>query len=120
MRCSISFVSILVIEAHPENATDLRLSTPFQQLNEYVKNYDMDSLDQTDHGQVPFVVVLLKYIENWKKQDNSIQIPLSYQQRKELENKIKQGKKTPDEENFDEAIANVWRLSSTKNVCIHE
>jgi amyloid beta precursor protein binding protein 1 len=94
------------------------LSTPFQQLNEYVKSYDLDSLDQTDHGQVPFVVVLLKYIENWKKEDSSIQMSLTYQQRKELENKIREGKKTPDEENFDEAIANIWRLGSVENVSI--
>jgi amyloid beta precursor protein binding protein 1 len=58
----------------------------------------------------------LKYIEAWKKEDNSIQLPLSYKQRKELEGKIRAGKRTPDEENFDEAIANTWRLGSTDHV----
>ncbi|CAO3651484.1 unnamed protein product [Mucor hiemalis] len=105
-----------VIETHPENATDLRLSTPFQQLSDYVKAYDLDGLDQTDHGQVPFVVVLLKYVEKWKEEDVSIQLPLSYKQRKELESKIRADKKTPDEENFDEAIANAWRLGSAENI----
>ena len=81
-----------------------------------MKNYDLDSLDQTDHGQVPFVVILLKYLDDWKKQDSTIQLPLSFQQRKELESKIKAGKRTPDEENFDEALANIWRLGSTENV----
>lgn len=105
-----------VIETHPENAIDLRLSSPFQQLTDYVANFDLDTLDQTDHGQVPFVVVLLKYIENWKKEDTSVQLPLSYKERKELEAKIRAGKRTPDEENFDEATANVWRLGSADHV----
>lgn len=81
-----------------------------------MKAYDLDGLDQTDHGQVPFVVVLLKYVEKWKEEDASIQLPLSYKQRKELESKIRADKKTPDEENFDEAIANAWRLGSAENV----
>lgn len=92
------------------------MATPFQQLSDYVKTYDLDGLDQTDHGQVPFVVVLLKHVEKWREEDPSIQLPLSYKQRKELESKIRANKKTPDEENFDEAIANVWRLGSTENV----
>lgn len=109
----------IVIETHPDNATDLRLSTPFPHLIDYVATFNLDELDQTDHGQVPFVVVLLKYIEAWKKEDSSIQIPLSYKQKKELEKKILAGKRTPDEENFDEAIANTWRLCSTDQVKYH-
>ncbi|KAI7887818.1 Nedd8 activating enzyme E1 subunit 1 [Mucor mucedo] len=105
-----------VIETHPDNATDLRLATPFQHLVDYVDTFNLDELDQTDHGQVPFVVVLLKYVDAWKKEDNSIQIPLSYQQKKELEKRIAAGKRTPDEENFDEAISNAWRLCSNDHI----
>lgn len=110
------FIFFVVIETHPDNATDLRLASPFQQLMDYVDTFNLDELDQTDHGQVPFVVVLLKYVNGWKKEDNSIQIPLSYQQKKELEKRILAGKRTPDEENFDEAISNAWRLCSTDHV----
>ncbi|KAI8087500.1 hypothetical protein BDF21DRAFT_335428 [Thamnidium elegans] len=105
-----------VIETHPDNATDLRLSKPFQQLIDYVSTFDFDKLDQTDLGQVPFVVVLLKFMELWKKEDSSIQIPLSYAQKKELVERINAGKRTPDQENFDEAIANAWRLCSADRI----
>lgn len=105
-----------MIETHPDNVVDLRLSKPFQQLTEYVSTFDFDKLDQTDLGQVPYVVVLLKYIELWKKEDSSIQVPLSYTQKKELVERITAGKRTPDQENFDEAIANAWRLCSAERV----
>lgn len=58
--------AIAVIESHPENVIDLRLTAPFKQLNEYVDTFDLDALDQTDHAHVPFVVVILKYIDAWK------------------------------------------------------
>lgn len=58
----------IVIDTHPENAVDLRLGCPFTELLDYVDTIDLDQLDQTDHGHVPFVVILLKYVNEWKQQ----------------------------------------------------
>jgi amyloid beta precursor protein binding protein 1 len=56
-----------IIETHPENASDLRLAQPFQQLVDFVNTFgDLESLDQTDHAHVPFIVVLLIFVEKWK------------------------------------------------------
>lgn len=56
-----------IIETHPENASDLRLTRPFPELMDYIKTFDdLDSLDQTDHAHVPFIVVLLLFVEKWK------------------------------------------------------
>ncbi|SAM04304.1 hypothetical protein [Absidia glauca] len=56
-----------IIETHPENASDLRLTCPFPELMDYIKTFDdLDSLDQTDHAHVPFIVVLLLFVEKWK------------------------------------------------------
>ncbi|KAI8388164.1 NEDD8-activating enzyme E1 regulatory subunit [Radiomyces spectabilis] len=101
-----------IIETHPENVTDLRLNQPFVQLVEYAKKFDLAKLDQTDHAHVPFVIVILKYIEDWKAKHDG-KLPKTYAERNELKENIKAGKRTVDEENFDEAIANVWRLSSS-------
>lgn len=108
-------MQFLVIESHPENVSDLRLATPFQQLLDYVSTIDLDALDQTDHGHVPFVVIILKYVESWKA-DQEGKLPQSYQERQELIKKIRAGMRTPDEENFEEAISNVWRLANTNKV----
>lgn len=73
---------------------------------------DLDQLDQTDHGHVPFVVILLKYVKEWKLQHDN-QPPASYSERNQLKENIRKGMRTVDEENFEEALANVWRLAST-------
>lgn len=106
---------LTVIETHPENATDLRLSSPFQQLSDYVSTFDLDKLDQTDHSQIPFVVIILIYVEAWKAEHEG-QAPQTYQQRQEFIKKLRAGMRTPDEENFEEAITNAWRLSPSSPV----
>lgn len=82
---------------------------------DYASSIDLDSLDQTDHGHVPFVVIILKYVEAWKA-DHEGKLPQSYQERQELIKKIRADMRTPDEENFEEAISNVWRLANTNSV----
>ncbi|KAF7728828.1 NEDD8-activating enzyme E1 regulatory subunit [Apophysomyces ossiformis] len=99
-----------IIESHPENVVDLRLISPFKQLKKYVDTFDLDSLDQTDHAHVPFVVVILKYVELWKAQHGG-EAPNSYSDRNQLKEQIRAGMRTSDEENFEEAMANVWRLA---------
>ena len=55
-----------VIETHPENSSDLRLDMPFPTLLDYVKEFDFDNMDSSEHGHVPFVVVLQHYLQLWK------------------------------------------------------
>lgn len=104
-----------VIETHPENVVDLRLSCPFQQLSDYISTFDLDSLDQTDHSQIPFVVIILIFVEAWKANHEG-QAPQTYQQRQEFIKTLRAGMRTSDEENFEEAIANAWRLSPSSPV----
>lgn len=107
-----------IIESHPENAMDLRLSCPFRELCEYASSFDLNALDQTDHSHVPFVVIILKYVEAYKAKHG--QAPRSYEERKELVDMIKSGMRTADEENFQEALSHVWRLSSTDHVSFNK
>lgn len=45
-------------------------------------------------------------------------MPESYSERNEFKELIKSGMRTADEENFEEAIANVWRLASPSTVSV--
>ncbi|RCH88335.1 NEDD8-activating enzyme E1 regulatory subunit, partial [Rhizopus stolonifer] len=63
-------------------------------------------LDQTDHSHVPFVVILLNYVKAYKETHEG-QVPQSYQQRQELIKMLRADMRTPDQENFEEAIANI-------------
>ncbi|ORX50586.1 hypothetical protein DM01DRAFT_1325015 [Hesseltinella vesiculosa] len=104
-----------VIESHPENAVDLRLTQPMDELAAYAASFDLDAMDQTDHGHVPFVVILLQFVEKWKKEHDG-KPPKSYSERNELKAQIRAAMRTPDEENFEEALAQLWRLASSNEL----
>lgn len=56
----------LVIESHSETAPSLRLTKPFPALQEWADSLNYDSLDTTDHGHIPFPVILIKEADRWK------------------------------------------------------
>jgi len=58
-----------IIQAHPDNVIpDLRLDKPFEELVHYCNGIDLDSLKDTEHSHIPYLVILLKYLEIWKSQ----------------------------------------------------
>lgn len=102
-----------VIEAHPDNYhEDLRLDCPFPMLKSHVDNIDLDSLDNAQHSNIPFLIILIKYLEAWKSSHDGL-IPKNYREKKEFKEVIKAGIRKNengeplDEDNFDEAIKNV-------------
>lgn len=55
-----------VIESHSETTPSLRLTNPFPALKQWADDLDYDALDPTDHGHVPFTIILVKEAELWK------------------------------------------------------
>lgn len=55
-----------VIDTHSETAPSLRLDKPFDSLLMHARALDFESLDVTDHSHIPFVIVLIKALEEWK------------------------------------------------------
>ena len=58
---------IIVIESHSDTAPSLRISTPFPSLLQHAMSLDFDTMDPTDHGHVPYVVILVRALEDWKR-----------------------------------------------------
>ncbi|KAI9289365.1 NEDD8-activating enzyme E1 regulatory subunit [Umbelopsis sp. AD052] len=104
-----------IIETHPENFSDLRLDMPFPAFLDYVKEFDFDKMDSSEHGHVPFLVVLQHYLQVWKAAHDG-KLPASYSERNEFKELLKKDMRSYDEENFEEAISHVWRLASTSGV----
>uniref|UniRef100_T1JKN5 NEDD8-activating enzyme E1 regulatory subunit n=1 Tax=Strigamia maritima TaxID=126957 RepID=T1JKN5_STRMM len=99
-----------VVESHPDNAhEDLRLDQPFPDLIDYVNNMDFSTMSKKEHSHTPYIVILLKYLDVWKKSHNN-NLPKSYKEKDEFRELIKAGMLRnelgiPEEEdNFDEAI----------------
>ena len=102
-----------VVESHPDNShEDLRLDCPFPQLLQYMDRIDVDGIDNTKHGNIPYLVVLFKYLQKWKDSHGG-EMPKNYREKKEFKEFIKAGIRRNEEgvplveENFDEAVLNV-------------
>ena len=67
-----------VVELHLDNChKNLRLDHPFPALQEYVESIDQDGADNTKHGNIPYLVLLFKYLEQWKGAHDG-QFPSNY------------------------------------------
>ncbi|KAL2127679.1 hypothetical protein VTI74DRAFT_10317 [Chaetomium olivicolor] len=105
-----------IVDTHPDETatTDLRLLTPWPELVAFAEELtkDIDDLDNFEHGHLPYVVILLHYLEKWKAAHDG-KYPATYKEKTEFR-KIVQGAartNTPEggEENFDEAAAAVLK-----------
>lgn len=102
-----------VVESHPDSFhEDLRLDCPFVGLSQFMATIHLDELDNTEHGNVPYLVVLYKYLQQWKEEHDGM-IPLNYAEKKAFKERIQHGIRCNedsiqlDEDNYEEAIQNV-------------
>jgi hypothetical protein len=64
---SYSLLSFVVVDTHPTSLASLRIDQPFPALLDCVNSIDFESLDSMDHGNIPFVLILVKALEDWRK-----------------------------------------------------
>ncbi|KAL5521178.1 hypothetical protein ACEPAG_9101 [Sanghuangporus baumii] len=104
-----------VIDSHPDTAPSLRLDKPFPALLEYSRSLDFEAMDITDHGHIPYAVILVRALDMWK-QSHDGQPPKSSADRTAFKNSILAMKRKIDEENFDEAFAQAYRAWTVTKV----
>ncbi|KAM7303617.1 NEDD8-activating enzyme E1 regulatory subunit [Ixodes scapularis] len=99
-----------VVETHPDNALDdLRLDRPFPALRALVDATRMETLGDRDHSHTPYVVLLLKALDQWQAL-NGDRLPTTSAEKEELRTLIKRGVRVAEngavdgEENFEEAV----------------
>jgi len=56
----------VVIESHTETSPSLRIDEPFPALLQAARALDLDSMDTTDHGHIPYVYILVRALDGWK------------------------------------------------------
>jgi hypothetical protein len=76
---------MVVVETHPEDVVDLRLDAPWPELQKLASTLNFEDMDSFEHGHVPYILILLKILEQWKEQvtfpispSPSLQISLMY------------------------------------------
>ena len=105
-----------IVDTHPDPAStqDLRLLEPWPELVGYTKEktHRIDSLPDHDHGHIPYLLLLLHYLEEWKASHEG-KSPANYEEKKQFTNLIRSQARTSNpeggEENFDEAAAAVLK-----------
>ena len=68
----LQVVDHTIIESKPEAIiTDLRLSEPFETLKEYVNGFKtLSEMENIEHCHVPYVVLLMILMSEWKEKHN--------------------------------------------------
>lgn len=61
------YFSLIVVESHPDNVADLRIDSPFPELASYATSFNFNTSDTMEFGHIPYVAILLKYMEEWKQ-----------------------------------------------------
>lgn len=104
-----------IVETHPDPETtqDLRLVNPWPELAEAgAQISNLDSLDDHQHGHVPYVLLLLHYLEKWKAAHNG-NTPSNYKEKTEFREMVRASARMNNteggEENYDEAAAAVLK-----------
>jgi amyloid beta precursor protein binding protein 1 len=105
-----------VVDTHPspESTQDLRLLRPWPELIQYAqeKTVNIDEMAPEDHGHIPYLALLLHFLEEWKKQHDG-KIPDNYKDKTEFRSIVAKATRTNNpeggEENFEEAVAAVLK-----------
>lgn len=125
--------SFPIVDTHPESTStpDLRLRTPWKELLEFASEIakDIEKQEAHEHGHIPYVALILHYLEEWKTKNGTI--PSTYKDKKAFTAFLAAGTRTDNpeggEENYEEAVAAVLKLllepelkSSVKEVFEHK
>ncbi|ORY78126.1 NEDD8-activating enzyme E1 regulatory subunit-like protein [Protomyces lactucae-debilis] len=120
---SIGFMGILriavpehcIVETHPDAIVDLRLDVPWPELSAFASSMDLQAMDNNEHTHVPYIALLLRYLEEWKDTHNGL-VPSNFDEKDAFKKLIRSGMRNVDEDNFDEAVANVWRACGKTHI----
>ncbi|KAL9052965.1 MAG: hypothetical protein Q9162_005083 [Coniocarpon cinnabarinum] len=105
-----------IVDSHPDPATtsDLRLLEPWPELSQLArdKTIHLDQMSDEDHGHVPYVLLLLHYLDEWRA-NSSGAVPSSPKEkiafRKMIQSKMRTNSAAGDEENYEEAVNAVMK-----------
>jgi NEDD8-activating enzyme E1 regulatory subunit len=104
-----------IVDTHPDPETmqDLRLLAPWPELEAAARDLgDITTLSDHDHGHIPYLLLLLYYLEEWKKTHDG-KHPSTFKEKTEFRDHVRSGARTQNpeggEENYDEACAAVLK-----------
>jgi amyloid beta precursor protein binding protein 1 len=110
-----------IIESKPENGKmDLRIADAFPELVEYCDSFDLegDTLNDREHGHVPYIVILYKALQQYKLSSSSSSssssnggtcFPSDDASKAAFKESIAKMARSSAEDNFQEALKEAYR-----------
>jgi amyloid beta precursor protein binding protein 1 len=111
-----------LLDPKPTNAPpDLRLKTSFPGLDKMANSIDMQALENHQHGHVPYPILLLLALNEWKQQQSHGKVPSTFAEKQEFKALIKSKSRDYDKElNFREAVQNSYLAYTERDVVVPE
>lgn len=113
----------VIVESKPDNfVEDVRLDEPFPELQDLASSIDLETLTKQQHSHVPWIILMLKFLDRWKGVKHSL--PVGYKEKKGFENFLYEGRlkkedgNAMEEENFEEARRSVIKSIGIPKVSI--
>ena len=106
-----------IVDTHPDPAStqDLRLLNPWPELLIFTreKTGNLTFQSDHDHGHIPYLLLLIYYLNVWDASHTDGKPPKDYAEKKEFAVMVAEGARKNNaeggEENYDEAVANVLK-----------
>lgn len=99
---------ITVIETHTSQLFDLRIDKPWPELLELSNSYEFQTLDDSDHAHVPYVIILIQALRSWSDSHNGP--PSTMAEKRQFKKFVQeQSRNFTFETNFNEAVNSVFR-----------
>lgn len=115
--CRLQTPPLPLLDPKPSSALpDLRLVHPFARLKELTEGVQWESLDNQEHGHIPYPLILAKVAEEWKKSHGGA-LPRTPAEKEEFRQAIKSSSRDLNKEaNFEEAVQNSYLAYTERNL----
>lgn len=98
-----------VVEAKPDSEVeDLRLHSPWEELEAFVREFRLGELDDATHAHVPFAVLLVQAMQEYKASNNG-ELPKTSKEKAAVKDALRQLGRRIDQENVREAVASAYK-----------
>ncbi|WVQ61992.1 uncharacterized protein L199_000125 [Kwoniella botswanensis] len=114
-RVEIQLREHSVVDTHPDTTHTLRLDSPFPSLEQHARSLDLSAMDSMEHSHIPWVILLVRAASIWKESHGG-KLPETSEEKAEFKELLKKDKVKGDEENYEEALAQAYRVWSKSEV----
>ncbi|ERN17375.1 NEDD8-activating enzyme E1 regulatory subunit AXR1 isoform X2 [Amborella trichopoda] len=100
-----------VVDTKPDHfLDDLRLNNPWPELKQFAESIDLYTTDPVVHKHTPYVVILVKIVEEWASAHGG-KFPSTREEKREFKELLKSKMISLDEDNYKEAMEASFKVS---------